>query len=114
MSKEFSDRLRDERERKGLSQSELAARSGLQPSAISHFETGNRGPSFENLKKLADALSVTIDYLLGRTEEPKGASKLVDSLFRDFNSMSADDQESFVKFASILAAKNSGEKKKGS
>jgi transcriptional regulator with XRE-family HTH domain len=114
MSKEFSERLRTERERKGLSQADLAGRSGLQPSAISHFETGNRDPSFDNLRKLADALSVTVDYLLGRTEEPKGASKLVSNLFRDFNAMSADDQESFVQFAAILAAKNSGEKKKGS
>jgi transcriptional regulator with XRE-family HTH domain len=114
MSKEFSERLRKERERKNLSQSELATKTGLQPSAISHFETGNRAPSFDNLNKLADALSVTVDYLLGRSEEPKGASKMVDSLVRDFNSMSAEDQESFVKFAAILAAKNSGAAKKGS
>jgi transcriptional regulator with XRE-family HTH domain len=112
MPEDFSDRLRQERERKGLSQTDLANKSGLQPSAISHFETRKRSPSFENLKKLADALSVTIDYLMGRAEEPKGSSPKVDQLFRDFNAMSSDDQESFVKFASILAAKNPSEKKK--
>jgi len=38
---------------------------------ISHFETGVRGkPSADNLVKLANALEVSIDYLLGRTEEP--------------------------------------------
>jgi len=112
MPEVFSERLRQERERKGLSQADLASKSGLQPSAISHFETNNRAPSFENLKKLADALSVTIDYLIGRAEEPKGSSPKVDKLFRDFNAMSSEDQESFVEFAAILARKNGGDKKK--
>ena len=31
-----------------------------------------RRPSFDNLKKLADALDVTTDYLLGRVDDPSG------------------------------------------
>ena len=46
---------------------ELAERTGFHPSAVPHFETGQRAPSFDNLKRLADALDVTTDYLLGRT-----------------------------------------------
>ena len=40
-----------------------------QASAISHFETGTRKPSFDNLRRLADALDVTTDYLLGRVKD---------------------------------------------
>lgn len=58
--------LRECRERRGWTQSELAAKCGLKPSAISHFETGGRVPSAGNLIRLADALDVTLDVLCKR------------------------------------------------
>ena len=51
------------REMRGLSQAELGKKAQLQPTAISHFETGGRAPSFDNLRRLADALNVSTDYL---------------------------------------------------
>jgi transcriptional regulator with XRE-family HTH domain len=114
MPEKFPDLLRRAREDKKLSQTDLAERTGLQPSAVSHFETGKRAPSFENLKRLADALTVSVDYLLGRAEEPKGSGPVVEQLFRDFNRMSTSDQESFAKFAAMLAEKNdAGKRKRG-
>jgi transcriptional regulator with XRE-family HTH domain len=59
--------LRDCRELRGLSQTELAERTGLKPSAISHFETGQRAPSLANLIRLADALDVPLDTLCLRS-----------------------------------------------
>lgn len=103
---EFQENLRKAREDKGLSQSDLADRTGFQPSAVSHFETGRRAPSFENLKRLADALGVSIDFLLGREDEPKPVGPVADQLFRDFDRMTADDQESLAKMASLLAERN--------
>ena len=112
MNKKFPEILREARENKNLSQTELAERSGLQPSAISHFETGKRAPSFENLKRLADALTVNVDYLLGRTEEPKNSGPVVEQLFRNFTRMSSADQDNIANFAKILAEKNTAEKRK--
>jgi transcriptional regulator with XRE-family HTH domain len=106
MKKKFSKILRRIRESKKLSQTELAERTGFQPSAISHFETGRRSPSFANLKKLADALSVSIDYLLGRDNTSKSAGPAADQLFRDFEKMSSEDQDTITEFASMLAKKN--------
>ena len=60
------------REQEGLTQVELAAKTGLHPSAISHFESGHRTPSLKNLVKLADALDVTTDCLLGRRDKKYG------------------------------------------
>src|SRR5690349_5642274 len=102
MPDSFEDRLRISREKKGLSQSDLAHKAGFQPSAISHFESGRRSPSFDNLKRLADALSVTIDYLLGREANPKSAGPVAEQLFRNFEEMSSDDQESLAKIAKML------------
>ncbi len=106
MSEIFSQRLRETRELRKLSQGELASKSGLQPSAISHFETGSRSPSFDNLKRLADALSVTTDYLLGRTLDPGAMSPEVVKLFRHVEKCSADDIQALETMAAALAKKN--------
>ena len=106
MAEGFGDLLRKTREDKGLSQSELAHKAGFQPSAIAHFESGRRSPSFENLKRLADALAVTIDFLLGRETEPKSAGPVAEQLFRDFSHMTAKDQETIADIAKMLAEKD--------
>ncbi len=66
----FPTILKNCRQDKNLNQTDLARKTSLQPSAISHFESGSRKPSFDNLIKLADALEVTTDYLLDRGAFP--------------------------------------------
>ena len=61
----FRTRLREARASMGWSQSDLATVAGLQQSALSHYENGARRPSFTNLRRLASALNVTTDYLVG-------------------------------------------------
>ncbi len=89
-----------------MSQSELAERAGFQPSAVSHFETGRRAPSFDNLRRLADALGVSTDYLFGRMEEPTGSGPLAKKIFRDLGNMSPADQEAVAAMAAALAKRN--------
>jgi transcriptional regulator with XRE-family HTH domain len=96
MSAKFPDRLRAARQLRSLSQSDLAEKADLQPSAVSHFETGRRAPSFDNLKALSEALQVTTDYLLGRAEEPGVMGVSTDKLFRHAENMSSDDLETGV------------------
>ena len=102
----FAGRLRAARQCRKLSQGALAKRSGLQPSAISHFETTGRRPSLENLRRLADALSVTTDYLLARTTDMQGTSAHPDSLHRHYAGLSAELQEVVEDFARMLAEKS--------
>jgi transcriptional regulator with XRE-family HTH domain len=65
----FGQQLRRSRETRGLTQQQLADRANVSPIMISHFETGSRpSASADTLVKLADALDVTIDYLLGRSD----------------------------------------------
>jgi transcriptional regulator with XRE-family HTH domain len=66
----FAERLRAARGLRGLNQREVAERCGLPPSSIAHFEGADRSPSLENLGRLASALEVSTDYLLGRTASP--------------------------------------------
>src|SRR5687768_1901245 len=106
----FGKRLYAARTKREYSQEELATRTGLQPSAISHFETGTRKPSFENLKLLADALEVTSDYLLGRSDDPSGNSKEGDTVYRDYASLSGDQREIAREFMASLAKRNKDRK----
>ena len=61
-----SERLRENRKMRGLTQAELGARAGIAAASVSHFETGQRAPSLESLVRLADALELSTDMLLGR------------------------------------------------
>ncbi len=58
--------LRELRERRLLTQRELAAKAGLTDVAISRLETGKTRPRFSTIKKLAAALGVTPAALMER------------------------------------------------
>lgn len=111
ISEKFSDRLRSARQLRGYSQTDLADKTGLQPSAVSHFETGRRAPSFDNLKALAVALDVSTDYLLGRVDKPHVTGSIAEKLLRHAEKMSYDDLDTLTDFAEMLA-KKAGQKKK--
>ena len=101
----FPQRLRAAREFRELSQGELANRAGLQASAVSHFETGARKPSFDNLRRLGATLKITTDYLLGRVDDMEGASGSADKLHRHYSGLSAEYQEMADEFMQMLAKK---------
>jgi transcriptional regulator with XRE-family HTH domain len=107
MEKDFQHRLRLARESRGLSQADLAKKTGLQPAAISHFETGQRSPSFDNLRKLSDALNVSVDYLLGRIDEEKhgkgiAAAPRAQQLFRNAEKLSDESFRALETMAKAL------------
>ena len=108
----FPERLRTAREKRGLNQGELASRARFQASAISHFETGNRKPSFDNLRRLADALEVTTDYLLGRVTDAQTLAG-ADRLHRHLDRLTSDDREMAEDFLKLLADKAKDRAKKG-
>lgn len=72
----IANRLRVARDARGLSQAELAERCGLQPSAISHYETGRREPSAANLARLCRALEVSADAILDLPSHGDNADEL--------------------------------------
>ena len=102
----FKDRLRVARERlRGMSQVELGKATGLPPSSIAHFEGGGRKPSFDNLRKLANALNVTTDYLLGRVDEPDMA-RAADPLARHGAKLTEENRSLAEAFMKMLAERD--------
>jgi transcriptional regulator with XRE-family HTH domain len=106
----FKERLRAARELRGYSQGVLAERARMPPTSISHFEAGSRKPSFDTLRRLANALEVTTDYLLGRVEQPELA-EAGDLLFRDVGKLTGRDRELAKDFLQMLARRNEARKK---
>lgn len=109
----FKERLKKAREIRGWNQSELGEKAGMPASSIAHFETGTRKPSFDSLRRLANALEMTTDFLLGRADSPDLA-QAGDPLFRDIGKLSGDDREIAKTFLEALANRAAAKKSKGS
>jgi transcriptional regulator with XRE-family HTH domain len=66
----LGQRIKQARERKGWSQRELARQAGVRHAIISELETGKKMDTIGViLKRLARALGVSVDYMLGTFEE---------------------------------------------
>ena len=64
-------RLKELRIRDGVSQLKLAMDLNLNQNSISRYEQGKREADYSTLIALADYFGVSIDYLLGRTDNPE-------------------------------------------
>lgn len=110
----FGRRLRQMRDSRRLSQLELSQRSKVPVAMISHFETGVRAnASADNLVKLANALEVSIDYLLGRTDDltPR-AGGVEAALLRSLGDAPRDVIDSVVRIAQTLMQQNRDKERK--
>lgn len=67
MSAVFHENLRNARQRKGMSQQDVADKVGVAKSTYSMWETGNREPNLMKIIALTKVLGVTGDELLGLT-----------------------------------------------
>lgn len=101
-------RIKTRRHELKLTQTELAKEANLTPAAISQFESGTRKPSFKTLSSLSDALKVTTDYLLGKSEKNYNdllADPKVNAMFRGMMEFTERDKETLYEFYEFLKTK---------
>ena len=67
----FAQILQSVRLQKGLTQTQLAEKLTVKTKAYGHWETGLRSPDIDDLFELAEALDVSVDFLMGRTDDPR-------------------------------------------
>lgn len=67
----FGERIKMLRMERNIKQSDLGEAVGLTYTAVSDIERGRRTTTLEKLVALADYFDVSIDYLIGRTDNPK-------------------------------------------
>lgn len=65
--KEFAERLQDARQQAGLKQSEVAAQVKIASTTLANYEQGRSDPSIPMLIRIAQALNISTDKLLGLT-----------------------------------------------
>ena len=66
----INERLIELRERRGLSQRDLAEMIGVPAGTVAMWEKGRRNPKQESIENMAKALTCDIDYLKGITDVP--------------------------------------------
>ncbi len=64
-------RLQSLRKSRKISQLKLALDLNMNQNSISRYETGEREADYTTLIKIADYFGVSVDYLLGRTDNPE-------------------------------------------
>ncbi len=112
---QFANRLIDLRRARDMSQDDLAQKIGVKAGQVSHFETGRRHPSLLVLKRLADALGTSMDYLTGRTDDPELRSRqdlgnsVVARINRTVESLNPGQQDMIERMIRNLAEDNAKE-----
>jgi transcriptional regulator with XRE-family HTH domain len=80
----FGARLKEEREKQGLTQQLLAAKANTKQDYIAQLERGSRNPSLRTFMNILLALDISADYLLYGTS--KDRTDAMEGLIKDFNS----------------------------
>ena len=88
----LADNMMILRKKKELSQAELGKMIGTSGDVIGRYERGDISPSIEAVAKIADALEVSVDYLIGKTME---LDKNTMRRFEDISTLS-DENKNFV------------------
>jgi transcriptional regulator with XRE-family HTH domain len=96
----FALRLRELRKQKNLSQTGLGQLAGLHYTHVGRFERGASRPSSDTLKRVADALGVTSDYLLAGAASQAAKARFEDrELLKQFQAVEhlSDEDKNVVK-----------------
>ena len=64
-------RIRAVRKARGLTAGDLAEKAGISEVSLLHIECGSRGPSYQTIYNIAEALDASIDFLSGRVNKPE-------------------------------------------
>lgn len=65
---DIAERIKNAREKRGLSQNALAKKAGVAQATINAIERQTKNPSVETLMLIADALDVSVNSLLGKED----------------------------------------------
>lgn len=106
----FPLRLKELRENVGLSQKAFADRLNISQSTVGMWESGKREPNYNTTERIADYFDVSVDYLLGRTDDKNQNPGETNIKFDEFSyamynesrELSEDDKQRLLTFARML------------
>lgn len=89
----FSRVLKELRQRRKMTQADLANVLGITQQAVARWESNKSAPDIETLKELSKYFNVSTDYLLGQDIKSNPLSKEQITLLKDFDSLSKDGRD---------------------
>ena len=98
----FSERLKKLREARKLSQRAVALGVGISPAQISRYESGERTPTEEVIRRVAIFFGVSADYLLGLTDDPSPKSGQLPDYLKEKLKRCEELEEKVKKIKEIL------------
>lgn len=105
MSRGFPERLKQLRKQRDYSQAQLAERVGVHQNHIGRYERGESQPSADALKRLADALNVSTDFLIEGASAEAAKARFEDrELMRQFQEVEKLGEEDKHLVKSFLEA----------
>lgn len=100
----LGDRIIELRKTKVWSQTQLADKVGVSYAQIGRYETKDSQHPEQVLKKIAEALDTTVDYLLNGNTEDKAKATLVDAemirYFKEMDTLPQDDKTALLRVMS--------------
>ena len=97
------------RKEKGFSQTDLATKVGVSYAQVGRYETKGAQPAADILKKIADALETTSDYLMNGSKDDKAVATLNDNellqQFKEVDLMNKDDKDTVKKLIDAFITK---------
>ena len=95
---DFSERLKNLRKQANFTQVEVAEKLGISQPAYASWERGVKKPTQGNLVKIAQVLNVSVDYLVGNSEEKSDELDNIELLFRmNSKGLTEEEKEIFKK-----------------
>jgi transcriptional regulator with XRE-family HTH domain len=98
----IATQLREARDIRSMSRADVAAAAGMHVSQLGRYEKGIVQPDVWSLVRLADALSVSADYLLGRSEDIEAGGRSLDGVAALFAQLAEHDRIAVVELIEIL------------
>lgn len=105
-------RIKHLRKEMNLLQKDLAEKLNLTQQTISLYESEKRQPDYETLQKIANFFNVSVDYLLGRTDEKKIILDSVNDasieyyadnkIIKDINGLSPESKKDLEEYIKLL------------
>ncbi len=105
----LAEKLREQREKRGLSQGDMGAALQITRQAYSHYENGKREPSPGVLKKIAEILECSLDYLLEKDATPSLDEQLSDidfALYGEVQDLTDEEKQDVLDYIRYKKSKN--------
>lgn len=95
----FCNVLKEERNKRGWTQEQLAHKLSVAPSTVGMWEQGSRIPSFEKMEEIADLFNINMDRLRG------SSAKIENIAAHALHDLTEEEADEVLKFAEYIKSK---------